>query len=258
MKRIASGGCVLAWAAVLLAGGTGAAAPVPKDAKTNPTPELKSVFDTVGKAVDDGKWPAEADEKKLKDTARAVFDRMLKAADQKPRELPVAFDKLTKADVVKGYKETVLTGGFVIAGDVRVTSATDSVIFARGNVQITSATNCVVVAQNVRCTSATNCTVIAGDFIRMTCVDQPKRGDGSVLVAGQWIRTTGMDGTVCHVLRPGGQPAPDEVNWRLNGPHPAIRTNQADGVIFLNDQDQTSANGPKGCTYLPQKNPIAK
>jgi hypothetical protein len=67
-----------------------------------------------------------------------------------------------------------------------------------------------------------------------------------------------MFASICHVIRPGGQPAPDEAKGAGNQPQPAIRTNQADGVIFLNEQDQTGANGPKNCTYLPQKTPLVK
>jgi hypothetical protein len=99
---------------------------------------------------------------------------------------------------------------------------------------------------------------IAGEYIRLNGADKSKDGNGCVLVAGQWIRTTSMDGTVCHVLRPGILPSPDEGKFGGNRPHPAIRTNRATGVIFLNNRDDTGANGPQGCTYLPQKTPIAK
>jgi hypothetical protein len=263
MKRFVPGGFVVVAVLLALVGGAGSAAPIPKDAtKVEPTPDLKAFFDTVGKAVKNEKWPAEADEKKLKDTAQVVFERVLKAAEQKERKLPVDFEKPTKADVVKEYNETVLNKGFVISSDVRVTAAWDSVIFASGNVQITTARNCVIVAQNVRCTSADNCVVIAGEFIRLTSAQTRDGSAPSVLVAGQWIRTTGMNGTICHVIRPSGQPDPDEAkragNGNGNGPHPAIHTNGADQVIFLNAFDESRANNPKDCTYLPQKYPIAK
>ena len=244
---------------VAFTGGATTAAPVPKGAgQNNPTPDLKTVFDTVGKAVKDEKWPAEADEKKLRDTARVIFERATKAAEQKDRKLPVEFEKLNKADVVKEFKNANLDGNCVIAGEVRITRAKDCVIFAEGDVQITHASNCVIVAKNVRCTVVENCVVVAGDYSRLTSARRPNGGDGSVLVAGQWIRTTGMDGTVCHVLRPSGLPSPDEGKFGRNLPHPAIRTNGADNVIFLNAMEETGANGPKNCTYLPQKTPIAK
>jgi hypothetical protein len=260
MKRFVLGGSVAAGVAVLLAltGGSGVAAPVPKGAsKVEPTLDLKTFLDTTGQAVKGEKWPAEADEKKLNDTARAVFEQMLKAAERKERKLPVEFEKLTRADVVKEYKTVTLTSGYVIAGDVRVTDARDSVIFAGGNVQITAAKNCVIVAQNVRCTTLDNCVVIAGAYIRINSAEPRNGSDPSVLVAGQWIRATGLSGTICHVMRPGGLPAPDEPRPGT-GPHPAVRTNGAENVIFLNDQADARASRPKDCTYLPQTTPIAK
>jgi hypothetical protein len=241
-----------------LAGGV-SAAPVPKGAgANNPTPDLKAFFDTAGKAVKDEKWPVEADEKLLRDTARAIFERATKAAEQKDRKLPVEFDKLTKLDVVGEHKADSLDGNFLIAKDVQVRIAKNSVIFASGDVQITSAQNCVIVAQNVRCTGVENCAVVAGEFFRVTSAGRPNGGDGSVVVAGQWIRATRLDGTICHVLRPGSAASPEDLKFRLPGPHPAIRTNGADNVTFLNAQEETGANGPKNCTYLPQKTPIAK
>jgi hypothetical protein len=241
-----------------LAGGAGSAAPIPKGAYDNTTPDLKAFFATVGKAVEDGKWPAEADEKKLRDTARVIFERTTKAAEQKDRKLPVDFDKLTKAEVAKEFKQVRLDDAFVIARDVRVTGAKDSVIFAAGNVQITAAQNCVIVARNIDCTSVDHCVAVAGDYFEVTSAWRPNGGDGSVVVAGQWIRATGLDKTICHVLRPGTSPPPNGVRFGGNMPHPAIRTNGADGVIFLNAQDETHAIRPKDCTYLPQKTPIAK
>lgn len=246
-------------ALLALAGGAGLAAPVPKDAgKGDPTPDLKATFDTIAKAVKDEKWPAEADEKKLKGSVQQLFERMLKAAEQKERKLPVDFANLKKCDPVKEFKETSIDGAFVIAENVRVTSARNSVIFASGDVQITGATNCIIIAQNLRCTVLTDGLAVAGEYIRLNGADKSPTGDGCVLVAGQWIRTTTMDGTICHVLRPSGLPSPDEGRFAGNRPQPAIRTNGAKGVIYLNDRDDTSANGPKDCTYLPQKTPIAK
>jgi hypothetical protein len=252
MSRFVLGGFAVGLLAL-----AGAAAPVPKDEKGG-APDLKEFFSGVGKAVKDEKWPAEADEKALKGTAQKVLDRMLKAAEQKERKLPVDFTKLEKIRPAQKFKQTVLKDGFVVAGDVQINGAENSVIFASGDVQITRATNCVVVAQNVRCTVVENCVVIAGDYIRLNGADRRDGQDPCVLVAGQWIRTTTMNETVCHVLRPSGLPAPDEAKFAGNQLHPAVRTNQADGVIFLNDRDDTRANGPKNCTYLPQKNPIAK
>jgi hypothetical protein len=249
----------------LLAPGAGGAAPVPKDAgKGDATPDLAAVFTVVGRAVKDEKWPAEADEKKLKDTPRVVLQRMLKAAEQKERGLPVDFEKLTRADVVKEHKEVALRGKFVIAETVQGTTATDAVIFASGDVRFTLVTNCVIVARNVRCTGADNCTIIAGEYIRLTGADRRRNRDGSVLsdgavlVAGQWIRVTGLDGTICHVIRPGNLPAPDEAKWAGTNTQPAIRITTGQDVVFLNDRSDTGATSAKNSTYLPQKAPIAK
>lgn len=260
MTRFVIGGFVTVCAATLVATAAGgAAAPVPKDAgKADPTPDLKAFFSTVGKAVESEKWPAEADEKLLRDTARVIFERAVTAAEQKDRKLPVDFEKLTKADVAKEFRSARLEGTYLIAGDVRITSAKNSVIFASGNVQITGADNCIVIARNVRCTAVDNSVLVAGEFIRITSAwRRDREGSGSVLVAGQWIRATGLDGTICHVLRPGTSPAPGE-RENEQTPHPAIRTNGAENVIFLNAMEETGANGPKNCTYLPPKTSIAK
>jgi len=243
--------------ATLLALATANAAPVPKDAgKPDPTPDIAAALDTAARAVKAGKWPSEIDEKGLKDTAQKVFERALKAADKKERPLPVDFAKLTKLDVTANYKATSLDSGFLVAGDVQVTGATNSVIFASGDVKITSATNCVIVARNVRCTGIDNCTVVAGDFIRLTSARPRNGGDESVLVAGSWIRTTGMEEVVCHVIRPTGQPAPDD--GQRPGPHPAIRTTGGKNITFLNAKDETGATRVEDSVYLPPKNPIAK
>jgi hypothetical protein len=240
-----------------LAGGL-SAAPVPKDAgKNNPTPDLKVFFDTVNKAVKDEKWPAEADEKILRGTTQSIFERALKAADQKERKLPVDFAMLTKSDVAKEYKATSLTGGFVVAGDVRVPRIKDSVIFASGKVQFTNAKNCVIVGWNVRGNAVDNCVIVAGDYNRLAYAQRQPGDEASVLIAGQWIRAARMDGAICHVIRPSGLPMPDEKPGD-NVLHPPVRTNYAKNVIFLHERYETGANTALDCTYLPQKNPIAK
>jgi hypothetical protein len=234
------------------------AAPVPKDAgKADPIPDLKSFFDAVGKAVEAEKWPAEMDEKMLRDTARVIFERAAKAAEQKDRKLPVDFEKLTKVDMAKEYRQALLESSFVITGDVRVTIAQNSVIFATGDVQITGAVNCIIVAKNVRCTVVDNCVVVAGEYISVTGANpRQKDGPGSVLVAGQWIRATVLDSTICHVIRPGKLPPPDDK--RMNMEQSAIQTNGAKGVIYLNDRTDTRGGNPDQQTYSPPKNPIAK
>lgn len=256
MTRIRFLSALMALACVAVVVG---AAPVPKDAgKSDPTPDLKAFFALVKKTVESEKWPAEADEKLLRDTARVIFERTMKAAEQKDRKPPVGFEELTRLDVVTDYKGENLDGHFLIAKDVQVTTAKNSVIFANGNVKITSATNCVIVAPNVRCTVVDECVIVAGEYIRLTGARRGDGKDGSVLVAGQWIRTTSMDGTICHVARPGTVPAPDEGKLAGRLPQPAVRTNGARNVIFLNAVEDTGANRPVNCTYLPLKTPLAK
>lgn len=249
--------CGLVVALLALAAGAGTAAPVPKEgAPGDSAPDLKTFFTAVGKVVKDERWPPEEDEKKLRDTVRTVFDRALQAADQKGRKLPVEFNLLTRLDVVGEFKADTVEGEFVIADAVRVTTAKNSVILASGAVHITGAANCVIVGRNVKSTSTNNCVVIAGGYIRLF---SDRRGDGerSVLIAGQWIRATSLEGTICHVLRPGGRQPPDEVKFAGNRPQPAIQTGSADEAIFLNAWDAVSAFDPKKHPYLPQKNPIA-
>jgi hypothetical protein len=260
MIRFALCGFVTVCGAVLLAlaGGAGVAAPVPRDAgKNDPTPDFKAIFDVVAKAVQDEKWPTEADEKQLKDAPRVVFEGALKAAGQKQRRLPVSFEKLTRADVVKEYKRPSVRNALVIAGNVRVTDAQDSVIFASGDVKLGGALNCVIVARNVCANGVDNSVIVAGEFIGLTASERTKDGDRSVLVAGQWISATELDGTICHVLRPGNRPSPED-RPRIGAVFRAIQTNVAKDVIYLNARADTSGSAPDQQTYLPLKDPIAK
>jgi hypothetical protein len=243
------------------------AAPVPKGAGTGEaTPDLKLFFDTADKAVKAEKWPGADDEKIMRWTPEKVFARALKAAEQKQRKLPVDFAKLKKLDVSKECKNANLESAFVIAGVVRGRSVKDSVIFATGDVEILDATNCVIVAPNVSCGRFQNCTVVAGECIRANSARPRKQGEaGSVLVAGQWIRARELDDAICHVLRPGNLPDPDEAMFKLNqNKYPAICTNAVKNVIFLNAMEDIGANEltvavpPQNCTYAPPKNPIAK
>jgi hypothetical protein len=235
------------------------AAPVPKGAgQPDPTPDLKAVFAVIGKAVQAEKWPAEADEKLIRDSARAIFERATKAADQKDRKLPVDFATLTKpGGAVKEFNAVRLEGEFVIAGDVRLTAAKDSVIFASGNVQITRATNCVIIAQNVRGTAIDNCVVVAGDSVRATGADRREREEGSVLIAGRLIRVTGARGAICHVLQPAfGQQFPEE---KLRDPmSPPIRLTTANQVTVLNAAEHWKATSNKNSVAITPKTVIAK
>lgn len=244
--------------AMALAGGTGAAAPVPKETgKTDPTPDLKPFFAVVGKAVETGKWPAEADEKQLRETARAIFERATTAAGQKDRKLPVEFKDLDKSDVAKELKGAKVERAFVIAGEVQLGVAKDSVIFASGNVQVTRATNCVIVAKSLRATDADNCVVVAGDYIRASGADRKNREDGSVLIAGRLIRVTGARGAICHVTHPAlGQQFPDE---KPGDPAaPPIRLTTANAVTVLNAAEHWKAATNKNSTAVVPKTPIVK
>jgi hypothetical protein len=243
-----------------LAASASSAAPIPKDAGTgDATPELKPFFDAVGKAVEAERWPAETDEQLFRGTARGIFMRATKAAEQKDRKLPVEFEKLTKADVVKEYQKDRLDNGFVIAGDVKVRFASDSVIFASGKAEVTHAGNCIIIAKNVKCAGATDCLVVAGEYANVTVVQtNVKDGYTSVVVAGQWIRSVILNDAICHVIRPGKLPPPEFTPTPTNTPYPAIKNNRARNVVYLNERADTSGKDADQQTYAPPKNPIAK
>jgi hypothetical protein len=251
--------CAAACAVLLaLVAGVGTAAPVPKDAgKPDPTPDLKAAFEVAARAVKAEKWPGEGDEKVLKNTARVVFERALKAADQKPRPLPVDYDTLMKLDVTAEHAKP-LNGHYLIAGKVLRGTARNSVIFASGPVQLTTVENCVIVAPSVRVSTAYNCVIVAGDHLRLVSSRRREGGEGSVLVAGQWIRASTLDGAVCHVIRPGTDPAPDDPKGAANARYFAIQTNRAAGSIFLNAQDAARITLEKDETFLTPKFPLTK
>jgi hypothetical protein len=254
MKRIR----FLALALAALAGSTTAAAPVPKDApKAEAAPDLKPVFEAVEKAAKGGKWPAEKDEKLLREAARAVFERATDAAGQKGRKFPVDFQAVAKSDVVKELKGGRVAGAFVIAGKVELTAAKDSVIFATGDVQVTRATNCVIFAKSLRANAADNCLIVAGDSIRAVGADRRDREEGSVLVAGRLIRVTGARGAICHVIHPSlGQQFPGE---EVGDPaSPPIRLTTANAVTVLNAAEHWKAATNKNGTAVVPKTPIAK
>lgn len=251
---------VFGWLAILFAGGAGLAAPVPKGAGTGEAvPDLKAFFDAADTAVKSEKWPAEADEKALRWTAEKVLARTLKAAEQKERALPVELDKLTKLPVGGEYKGK-LDNQYLVVGTAQVTVAQNSVIFASGHVRITTARNCVIVAPTVHVTGFDNCAIVAGDYFRFTTARHKKDANRSVVVAGQWVRGTTMVGTICHVLRPGQQPAPDD-KPAGGGPQPAVSSSTAKDVVYLNEptdtRGTTDANQPS-IHVQPPKTPIAK
>jgi len=207
--------CGFATVLLTLAGSVGAAAPVPKDAgKNDPTPDLKAVFDIVEKAVKDKKWPKEDDEKVLRGTAQVTFDRAIKAAEQKTRNLPVDFKSLKKFAPVVEHAKKDMDEAFLLARDVRECSVRDSVIFATGQVDIRSANNSIIFARYVNCIAVENCLIVTSEHIDATSVWRPFDSEPSVLIAGQWIRTGSQDRTICHVLRPGENATPGD---RRNG-----------------------------------------
>jgi hypothetical protein len=259
MKHLRSFLALLASVGVVTPVGSAASlgrAPVPKNA-SKPIPDLKLFIEGVGKTAEAGVWPAATEEKKLRETVQALFKGCVEAAGQKDRRLPLDIERLTSSAVVKEHKGEKLEGKILIAEDVRLTVAKNSTIYASGNVQITFVSNCVIVANRVRCNTFENSFVVAGEYIRLTGDRPPEKSNrGSVLLAGRWIRATTLDGTVCHVVRPGIQPPPDERPTELA--QPAISTNSAKNVVYLNDRAETLGGSPNEQTYLPPKAPIAK
>lgn len=249
-----------------------AAAPVPKGAEANgAAPDLKLALDAAARAVKANKWPGADDEKLLLATARQVFDLAHKAADLKPRPLPADAAKLAKLDVTEhhepkagaaGVAGRTLDGRFLVCGAAKGGPVKNSVVFASGDVQFTTATNSVIVGKNVRLTSATNCAVIAGEYLRLSSARKGPDGEGSVLVAGQWLRGSTLTGAVCHVVRPTGLPIPDDavLAGAPPGRSPAVRAGSAPGTAFLNDPADVSvtAKARADTKFLPPKAPIAK
>lgn len=260
MTRVRSLSVLVAVAAAgALVGGSAPAAPVPKGAGNGEaTPELKLVFEAVGRAVAAEKWPVEDDEKILRWTVEKVFARTLKAAAQPARKLPAEFDKLAKLPVGSDYKGK-LDGQVLVTQNAKISIAQNSVVFASGHVQITTARNCVVVAPSARVTGFDNCVIVAGEYLRFSSARHKKDADRSVVVAGQWVRGTTMTGTICHVLRPGKLPAPDD-KAAPNEQQPAVRVSTAKDVIYVNEAADTRSTAGDGTStnVAPPQIPIAK
>jgi hypothetical protein len=251
------------------------AAPVPKGAEQrNTAPDINRTLEAVARAVRAQKWPDAEEEKQLLAFAQQVLNNAHKAADLKERALPADATKLAKLDVLERYEPQAgagaaglaavraLDGKFLLCGSAKGSIVRNSVVFASGDVQFTTATNCVIVGKNVRLTSATNCTVIAAEYLRLSSAR--KIGDeGSVLVAGRWLRGLSIPGSLCHVVKPTGEPMPDDPPGGLGAPAgrvPAIRTSSANGALILNDAAEvvlTSKVGT-GPTYVTPKTVIAK
>jgi hypothetical protein len=256
-------------------GSAGSAAPVPKGAEQrSAAPDIQRTLDAVARAVKAQKWPDAEEEKQLLAFAQQVLNNVHKAADLKERALPADATKLAKLDVLERYEPQAgagaaglaavraLDGKFLLCGSAKGSIVRNSVVFASGDVQFTTATNCVIVGKNVRLTSATNCTVIAAEYLRLSSAR--KIGDeGSVLVAGRWLRGLSIPGSLCHVVKPTGEPMPDDPLNPLGAPAgraPAIRTSSANGALILNDAAEVALTSKVGTgpTYVTPKTPIAK
>jgi hypothetical protein len=228
-----------------------AAAPALKGEPKSGTIDFDRLHELVTRAAQDGKWPATADERNVRDTFRTVFDRAMKAADVEKAAFPVEFDRLEKTHGGLSFEKVRVANTFVIAGDVRGTVATDSVILAAGDVKFTSLSNCVVVGKNVRFTSARNCVVIAAEYLRGTGVDLGKGDAGrSVLVSGKWIRLTSATGAICRVRRPGTDAAPDDLKGIPSTP---ARFTSATDVVFLNSAAEVQTTTQKDCRHVELK-----
>lgn len=257
----------------------GSAAPVPKGAENrNTAPDIKLALDAVARAVKAQKWPEAEEEKVLLAFAQQVLNNVHKAADLKERALPADATKLAKIDVIEHFEVKVVLpagggavvpaartvdGKFLICGSAKGGIVKNSVVFASGDVQFTTATNCVIVGKNVRLTSATNCTVIAADYVRLSSTRKIGDAEPTVLVAGKWVRGTLLTGALCHVVKPTGDPMPDDPPNPPGAPAgraPAIRTSTANGALFLNEAADVTvtAKAATGPAYATPKTPIAK
>lgn len=226
------------------------AAPIPKVKSKDTVPDLGEMYDRVGKIVKAGKWPAQDEEKALADTVTGVFQRMVKAAGQKERELPVAIDGLQKL-VVEGLSHEVSRENqFVIAGRARSTGMKNCMVFA-DEIQCTSAVDCILVGKTVRCTSIQNCVIVAEESIQLTVA---KEGN-SVLCAGQWIRANQLANVLCHIVNPSNAPAPRNL---FGGESVAIRCTRGKDSVFLNEKSDFKATSAENSQHLPQKDSIAK
>jgi hypothetical protein len=247
--------------ALLLASGFGARPAVAAPALKTPDPAADGIADLTAahalmeRAVEAGKLAA-ADERRLLDTVRQLQATLRKAADLPAAELPVGPDGLDRGDLAKAVRQANVRRTMVVAGDVEGTVARDAIILASGTVKFTILERCVVLGHTVRFTRATACVIAAAEFVRGTGVDPGPGGKAeSIIVAGKWLRATSVSGAVCHIRRPGDDPAPDDPKAV---PAKAIRLTQAKGVIFLNRPDDVATNGKSDCRWVEMKSPPVK
>lgn len=256
----------------------GSAAPVPKGAENrNAAPDINRTLEAVARAVKAQKWPDAEEEKALRAFAQQVLNNVHKAADLKERALPADADKLAKLDVIDNYAPNggaaaggpiaarTTEGKFIVCGSAKGTIVRNSVVFASGDVQFTTATNCVIVGKNVKLSSTTNCTVIAAEYVRVTSTRKVGDGESTVLVAGKWIRGSLLTDALCHVVKPTGEPMPDDPLNPVAAPaagerSPAIRSSSANGAVFLNEAAEVALTSKLAAKqkYVTPKTPIAK
>ncbi|MBM3981613.1 MAG: hypothetical protein FJ304_15310 [Planctomycetes bacterium] len=164
---------------------------------------------------------------------------------------------MTKLDVTAEHKGKPLSDNVLITGTTARTDVKNSIIFASGHVLVSNVENSVIVAPSVRATVVTNSVIVAGDYLRLV---NARRADGgrTVLVAGQWLRATTLGDAVCHVIRPGPGPSPDEAKSRPRDvPYTAIKASIIGGGVILNDR--AAAQGTiKDTTFVAPKVPLAK
>src|SRR5262245_975071 len=242
---------------VTLVGTPGRGAPALKERTgSDGGPDLTALHALIRKIVENGKELGDKNEQQTTQTIRTLLHRVTQAASVPERDLPVKFDGLKKYDVAKEFEQASVQLGLVVGGDVRGTRAADSIVLAAGEVQFTSVDNCVIVGKTVRFTGARNCLIIAEEFVRGTGVGGGKgEPDGSVIVSGRWIRLTRAQDAICHVLRPGNDPAPDD---RKGLGYPPIRMTGAENVRFLNKPADVGTTGRKDCQCVELKSPLAK
>jgi hypothetical protein len=232
----------------------GLAAPPPK-AKAEEVVDLGALHTLIRKAAGSTEPISDADAEKLESTVKLLLERAVKAADLPARKLPVLFKELNRAPAAVKIDETQVAKQFLVAKEVRITSATNSVIVASGNVRFTRLQNCVVIAKNVQATGIEDSIVIAEELVRMTTARRQQGQEGSLLLGGKWVHGTGASGAICYVLHPGTESPPDRPREANS---PAVRFNTAADLVILNREDQWKANGPVNCRTIDLKSQIAK
>jgi hypothetical protein len=243
--------------AILVVARAAFAAPALKkpDPKDQSVANLTALHALIENAIKDGKWPSDADERRALDAVRILHNSTHKQIELTPEKLPVEVAQTEKADIAKEFKKGNCERLFVLAGDVQGTAARNSIIFAAGQVKFTVIENCIVVGEAVQFTTMKNSIIIASKYVRGTGIiksDHPKAK--AVIVSGQWLRVTSASGAICHILRPGSDPAPDDPKGLAN----PIRMTGAREVCFLNRPEDVKTTSSTDCRFIELKAPLAK